>query len=187
MMKYVFALLLVVASGCTPLLVKEPVGSKFTSEELNELEGTWMLQQSGKEPTPVHLKKVNDTGLFRTAHVEWKNREKYFQLHQSDLILRKGEEFGILHLVHKDDAGHPLFLISLFKLDADGKLRHWTTDNEAAKKFLESGQLKTKEVAGELVIMDEPEKVVRVIESSFEQIFDVDQVTKATKLSSRLE
>lgn len=182
--KYLLALFLVLAAGCTPLIVREPIGSNFSPEELKAFEGTWKLEPKDQDPIVIHLKNLDAEGRFRSAVVEWDKSKRNFDLNTSELLFKKGGKYGILHLAQDDTEEIPegLFFITLFQIRDDGKVTYWGTKAKGAEKFLESGVLKTETVDDNLILTDEPAKIIQALESGIEEIFDVGNPTLATKL-----
>ena len=184
-MKIILASLILWAVGCTPLVVKKPIGSNYNPEQLREFEGTWVLKSEGEEPKVIHLKLLNDQGRFRKANVEWNEKEKWFDVLESDVILKKGNEYGILHFAKDDEEDNPhgLILITLFQIKDNGDIEYWYTSKDGAAELLESGILKTESIDGDPVIIDQPKKIIQTLESRFDDIFDPNSTTTAKKLS----
>jgi len=183
-MKTILTFLLLLSVGCTPLVIKEPIGSNYTPEQLKEFEGTWMLEQNGEASALIQLKLINEEGHFRTAYVEWDNEEQKFQLNENEIILKKGNEYGILHLTSEDEEENPhdLLLITLFRITEKGKIEYWNTISNETEAFLNSGILKTENIDGDIVIVDKPEKIIQILEPKVVHLSDPDCVTTATKL-----
>lgn len=183
-MKYLLPLLFLLLTGCTPLLVKEPVGENFTKTELDKFEGSWVLQNEDKEPAVIQLKKIDNEGRFQSAYVKWDDENNEFSIESSEIILKKGNKYGILHLFDNNKEENPegLIVITLFEIKSDGHIVYWNTESEVAEAFLESGILRTESIDDDLVIVDESQKVIEILESKHKEIFDLDSIVELTKI-----
>lgn len=176
-----YALLL---TGCTSLLVREPIGTNFTPEQLKSFEGEWLLHAYGEKPIITELKKVDDDGCFRVAYMNWDADDQEFELNQSEVILKQGEEYGILHFKSIDGSDIPndLLLITLFEVNEGDEIVYWITKTDEAKEFLDASTLEKEEVDGEIVIVDTSERIVKELEINRHIIFDTNSSVTLTKI-----
>ncbi len=183
-MKLILALFIFFAAGCTSLLVEEPIGSDFTPEQLSDFEGSWLISNKGDISLIIDLKKIDNIGTFKTASIEWNDDEKTFDLDEGKVILKKGNKYGILHIMddefQKSERKH--LLITLFKTREDQKIESWLPSNKSIKEFLSSGALKTENVDGDIVITDKPQRIIDQLESNFQLIFDQESSVILTKI-----
>lgn len=183
-MKLILALFIFFAAGCTSLLVEEPIGSDFTPEQLSDFEGSWLISNKGDISLIIDLKKIDNLGTFKTASIEWNDDEKTFDLDEGKVILKKGNKYGILHIMddefQKSERKH--LLITLFKTREDQKIESWLPSNKSIKEFLSSGALKTENVDGDIVITDKPQRIIDQLESNFQLIFDQESSVILTKI-----
>lgn len=183
-LKYFLALLIVLLTGCTPLIVREPIGKNFSPEDLKAFEGVWKLEQTDEDPFLIQLVALDTEGRFRCASVEWDSSKESFLMSTMEVVLKRGEKYDVMHL-SKDDSGdipEGLFYITLFKIREDAKVMYWATKPNETTAFLESGVLETVTLEEKLVITDEAPRIIEALESSFEEIFDVEDPTVATKV-----
>lgn len=183
-MKLILALFIFFAAGCTSLLVEEPIGSDFTPEQLSDFEGSWFISNKGDISLIIDLKKIDNIGTFKTASIEWNDDEKTFDLDEGKVILKKGNKYGILHIMddefQKSERKH--LLITLFKTREDQKIESWLPSNKSIKEFLSSGALKTENVDGDIVITGKPQRIIDQLESNFQLIFDQESSVILTKI-----
>lgn len=183
-MKLILALFIFFAAGCTSLLVEEPIGSDFTPEQLSDFEGSWLISNKGDISLIIDLKKIDNIGTFKTASIEWNDDEKTFDLDEGKVILKKGNKYGILHIMddefQKSERKH--LLITLFKTREDQKIESWLPSNKSIKEFLSSGALKTENVDGDIVITGKPQRIIDELESNFQLIFDQESSVILTKI-----
>lgn len=181
-MKFIFALFILFATGCTQLLVREPIGSNFTSEQLDDFNGAWLLSIGDEEDQIIEIKSIDENGTFKVAYVEWDEENKKFALDETEIILKKGREYGILHLRPDEDEDSDYLIITLFKIQEDDKIVYWMTDTKPAEEFLKSGSLKTEIIDEELIIIDEPQRIIEELESKHDLIFDQEKIATLTKI-----
>ena len=183
-MKLILALFIFFAAGCTSLLVEEPIGSDFTPEQLSDFEGSWLISNKGDISLIIDLKKIDNIGTFKTASIEWNDDEKTFDLDEGKVILKKGNKYGILHIMDDEfqKSERKYLLITLFKTREDQKIESWLPSNKSIKEFLSSGALKTENVDGDIVITDKPQRIIDELESNFQLIFDQESSVTLTKI-----
>jgi len=183
-MKLILALFIFFAAGCTSLLVEEPIGSDFTPEQLSDFEGSWFISNKGDISLIIDLKKIDNIGTFKTASIEWNDDEKTFDLDEGKVILKKGNKYGILHIMDDEfqKSERKYLLITLFKTREDQKIESWLPSNKSIKEFLSSGALKTENVDGDIVITDKPQRIIDQLESNFQLIFDQESSVILTKI-----
>jgi len=183
-MKLILALFIFFAAGCTSLLVEEPIGSDFTPEQLRDFEGSWFISNKGDISLIIDLKKIDNIGTFKTASIEWNDDEKTFDLDEGKVILKKGNKYGILHIMDDEfqKSERKYLLITLFKTREDQKIESWLPSNKSIKEFLSSGALKTENVDGDIVITDKPQRIIDQLESNFQLIFDQESSVILTKI-----
>lgn len=183
-MKLILALFIFFAAGCTSLLVEEPIGSDFTPEQLSDFEGSWLISNKGDISLIIDLKKIDNIGTFKTASIEWNDDEKTFDLDEGKVILKKGNKYGILHIMDDEfqKSERKYLLITLFKTREDQKIESWLPSNKSIKEFLSSGALKTENVDGDIVITDKPQRIIDQLESNFQLIFDQESSVILTKI-----
>ena len=183
-MKLILALFIFFAAGCTSLLVEEPIGSDFTPEQLSDFEGSWFISNKGDISQIIDLKKIDNLGTFKTASIEWNDDEKTFDLDEGKVILKKGNKYGILHIMDDEfqKSERKYLLITLFKTREDQKIESWLPSNKSIKEFLSSGALKTENVDGDIVITDKPQRIIDELESNFQLIFDQESSVTLTKI-----
>ena len=183
-MKLILALFIFFAAGCTSLLVEEPIGSDFTPEQLSDFEGSWLISNKGDISQIIDLKKIDNIGTFKTASIEWNDDEKAFDLDEGKVILKKGNKYGILHIMDDEfqKSERKYLLITLFKTREDQKIESWLPSNKSIKEFLSSGALKTENVDGDIVITDKPQRIIDQLESNFQLIFDQESSVILTKI-----
>lgn len=156
--------------GCTPLIVKEPVGFNYSPEELERFEGAWLLTLEDEEHVVINLKKTGENGEFKSGNLEWDDENQTFKPEITELVLKKGNEYGILHL-RSEEHEEDLYIITLFKINDEGVIHYWSTDSEKAQEFLDSGKVKTEEIDGGQVISDIDENIIRELEANHGDIF----------------
>ena len=183
-MKLILTLFIFFAAGCTSLLVEEPIGSDFTPEQLSDFEGSWLISNKGDISQIIDLKKIDNIGTFKTASIEWNDDEKTFDLDEGKVILKKGNKYGILHIMDDEfqKSERKYLLITLFKTREDQKIESWLPSNKSIKKFLSSGALKTENVDGDIVITGKPQRIIDELESNFQLIFDQESSVILTKI-----
>ncbi len=183
-MKLILALFIFFAAGCTSLLVENPIGSDFTPEQLSDFEGSWFISNKGDISQIIDLKKIDNIGTFKTASIEWNDDEKTFDLDEGKVILKKGNKYGILHIMDDEfqKSERKYLLITLFKTREDHKIESWLPSNKSIKEFLSSGALKTENVDGDIVITDKPQRIIDELESNFQLIFDQESSVTLTKI-----
>jgi len=195
-MKLILALFIFFAAGCTSLLVENPIGSDFTPEQLSDFEGSWFISNKGDFEGSwfisnkgdisqiIDLKKIDNIGTFKTASIEWNDDEKTFDLDEGKVILKKGNKYGILHIMDDEfqKSERKYLLITLFKTREDQKIESWLPSNKSIKEFLSSGALKTENVDGDIVITDKPQRIIDELESNFQLIFDQESSVTLTKI-----
>lgn len=183
-MKLILALFIFFAAGCTSLLVEEPIGSDFTPEQLSDFEGSWFISNKGDISQIIDLKKIDNIGTFKTASIGWNDDEKTFDLDEGKVILKKGNKYGILHIMDDEfqKSERKYLLITLFKTREDQKIESWLPSNKSIKEFLSSGALKTENVDGDIVITDKPQRIIDELESNFQLIFDQESSVTLTKI-----
>ena len=183
-MKLILALFIFFAAGCTSLLVENPIGSDFTPEQLSDFEGSWFISNKGDISQIIDLKKIDNIGTFKTASIEWNDDEKTFDLDEGKIILKKGNKYGILHIMDDEfqKSERKYLLITLFKTREDQKIESWLPSNKSIKEFLSSGALKTENVDGDIVITDKPQRIIDELESNFQLIFDQESSVTLTKI-----
>jgi len=183
-MKLILALFIFFAAGCTSLLVENPIGSDFTPEQLSDFEGSWFISNKGDISQIIDLKKIDNLGTFKTASIEWNDDEKTFDLDEGKVILKKGNKYGILHIMDDEfqKSERKYLLITLFKTREDQKIESWLPSNKSIKEFLSSGALKTENVDGDIVITDKPQRIIDELESNFQLIFDQESSVTLTKI-----
>ena len=183
-MKLILTLFIFFAAGCTSLLVEEPIGSDFTPEQLSDFEGSWLISNKGDISLIIDLKKIDNIGTFKTASIEWNDDEKTFDLDEGKVILKKGNKYGILHIMDDEfqKSERKYLLITLFKTREDQKIESWLPSNKSIKEFLSSGALKTENVDGDIVITDKPQRIIDQLESNFQLIFDQESSVILTKI-----
>jgi len=183
-MKLILALFIFFAAGCTSLLVENPIGSDFTPEQLSDFEGSWFISNKGDISQIIDLKKIDNIGTFKTASIEWNDDEKTFDLDEGKVILKKGNKYGILHIMDDEfqKSERKYLLITLFKTREDQKIESWLPSNKSIKEFLSSGALKTENVDGDIVITDKPQRIIDELESNFQLIFDQESSVILTKI-----
>jgi len=183
-MKLILALFIFFAAGCTSLLVENPIGSDFTPEQLSDFEGSWFISNKGDISQIIDLKKIDNIGTFKTASIEWNDDEKTFDLDEGKVILKKGNKYGILHIMDDEfqKSERKYLLITLFKTREDQKIESWLPSNKSIKEFLSSGALKTENVDGDIVITDKPQRIIDELESNFQLIFDQESSVTLTKI-----
>ena len=183
-MKLILALFIFFAAGCTSLLVEEPIGSDFKPEQLSDFEGSWFISNKGDISQIIDLKKIDNIGTFKTASIGWNDDEKTFDLDEGKVILKKGNKYGILHIMDDEfqKSERKYLLITLFKTREDQKIESWLPSNKSIKEFLSSGALKTENVDGDIVITDKPQRIIDELESNFQLIFDQESSVTLTKI-----
>jgi hypothetical protein len=184
-MKYILTFILIlVCAGCTPLVVKEPIGNNYAVEKLKDFEGIWILKSHNEESSIVHLRMIDEKGKFQYLHVEWDEGSQHFKLDESEVVIKKGTKYGILNYTMDDQEHNPhnLLLVTLFQLNENGNIEYWYTNAEKIDALLSSGLIETEELDDTTVMTAEPNRIIHFLESNFDHIFDTESTVTVKKL-----
>lgn len=149
-------------SGCSEVLVTQPLPAARNPSDREKLEGYWLMEKK------VVFIKFADNGVGHLAALDW--RDNQFQVVKAEMIISEGSTRRFLCL-RMDGTERPSddYALFTYRLSPDGELSFILPDEDKFKALIDSGELVGSVSRGRhsmsVRISSPPEVVLKILDN----------------------